>query len=190
MDILEKRDVDDPFEKTPRGIHFRADDPFDDQVEPDTPQREQTKHGKRAAHEARKHFKRKDTEPDLTYKEKRQAMPFRRDKQKNLDDDKIPPRNNFSTMKPKFKFSTIKKQTSSIVQQVNTASSLEEACIEIKNIFRRNNNNQTLKQLMRIPQLSYFKTGSQCALAMFFYYEGLPLAESNSLKGNFHTSMG
>lgn len=36
----------------------------------------------------------------------------------------------------------------------------------------------------------HFKTGTQCALAMFFYYEGLPLAESNNLKGTFSASMG
>lgn len=31
MDILEGRDIDDQNTyKTPKGIHFRADDPFDD----------------------------------------------------------------------------------------------------------------------------------------------------------------
>lgn len=43
---------------------------------------------------------------------------------------------------------------------------------------------------MKIPDLQHFKTGTQCALAIFFYHEGLPLAESQNLKGSFNTSMG
>lgn len=109
-------------------MHRRTDDPNYDPLLPQSLQREQTKHEKRAAHEARKHFKRKDTEPEMTDKEKKQTLHFRRDRQRDRDDDKIPPRNNFSTMKPKFKFSTVKKHNSSFTQLINSATSLEEAC--------------------------------------------------------------